>query len=118
MILANEFTLTFSTAEVLTAAGLAFVALGALMATGRLHINRRVDLKLEESVADAVKRHVEIVDLKMDTMLINQRETSEALGKVHDLEVTINNGLIARVGRIESKLDDVLAWKGLERRST
>lgn len=106
--IADHYTFSLSTSEILTAAGLAITVLGAMWVLNGWLIDRRVDVKLEETVQDAVKRHVEIVDTKMDTMLINQRETSAALGRVHDLEVTINNGLSAKVSEIDRKLDQVI----------
>lgn len=104
-MLADHYTFTVSTAELLTAVSLAFIALTGLMATGRSHINRRVDLKLEETVTDAVNRRMQIIDTKLDGISLNVRETSEAVGKVHDLEVTINNGLSAKVAEIDRKVD-------------
>lgn len=118
-MLAETFTFSWTTSEMLTAIGLAFVALAGLMATGRVHINRRVDLKLEETVTDAVNRRMQIIDTKLDTISLNVRETNAAVGKVHDLEVTINNGLTAKVERIDSKVDELIdlhLWDGKERR--
>lgn len=109
LLIADHYTFSLSTSEILAAAGLAITVLGAMWVLNGWLIDRRVDVKLEETVQQAVKRHVEIVDTKMDTMLINQRETSEALGRVHDLEVTINNGLTAKVSEIDRKVDQIIA---------
>lgn len=119
--LANTYTYELTTMELIMAAALAVTILGGLMATGRAHINRRVDLKLEESVTDAVNRRMQIIDTKLDTISLNVRETSEAVGRVHDLEVIIKNGLSTKVARIEAKVDaitDQFLWDGSERRTT
>lgn len=116
---AETYVYELTTTELIMAASLAVVILGGLMASARAHINRRVDLKLEESVQSAVARKYEIIETKLDTVLLNVRETSAAVGKVHELEVIIQNGLSTKVAAIEQTVDEIrghLMWNGEERR--
>ena len=108
-MLANHYTFQVSTAELLSAAAIVITVLGAMWILFRWMITTTVETRLEETVSEQVNRHVQIVDAKMDAMLLNQRETSAAIGKVHDLEVTIKNGLNARVAEIDRKVDLLMA---------
>lgn len=90
---------------------------GAIIATARGHINRRVDVKLEEKVSEAVKETVgkcmaPIVE-KIDGIRINQYENAEsqakALQRIEGLEVTINNGLTHATQKTSADVDDLKA---------
>lgn len=108
------------TGIVIAAIALAVTILGGLMATGRAHINRRVDVKLEAAVTGCVAEHMKVIDLKLDTIALNVLETSVAVGKVHQLEILIRNGLDAKVTRMEDDLAELrrhLMWDGKERRN-
>lgn len=120
--LASLYTVEFSTMEAIMLATLGTAILGGFMATGRAHINRRVDLKLEDAVDDAVTTAMAPLDVKLDAILINVAETSAAVGRVHDLEVIIKNGLSTKVASIETDVRDIrdhlIDWNGTERRTT
>ena len=88
---------------------------------GRAHINRRVEVSVDGRVDVAVGQAMAVISSKLDTISLNQRENSAALGRVHDLEVTIKNGLQAEVERIGTQVDQLVAhqlgWDGNDRRT-
>ncbi len=86
------------------------VTIGSTLSAGvglanRRHIRTQVDKTVDGRVDVAVGQASLVVTAKLDAIRINQRETSAAIGRIHDLEVTINNGLIKQVDRIEKQVD-------------
>ncbi len=63
-----------------------------------------VKVWIDRSIAP-VKTKQAVMDEKLDTLQLNTTETSAAVGRVHDLEVTINNGLVDKVKHIQKQVD-------------
>lgn len=115
--------MTITPAELLAFVTIVAITVGVVARLGRAHINRRIDVDLEAAVDEAVDAAVadqwELVVAKLDGIRLNQKENSAALGRVHDLEVTIKNGLQDEVKRIGVQVDAIVAahvWDGNDRR--
>ena len=93
----------------------------AVLGISRPWLNSLVESKVDGRVDVAVGQAVALIGAKLDGIRLNQEENSAALGRVHDLEVTIKNGLQAEVDRIGRQVDGLVKhhayWSGDERRS-
>ncbi len=85
--------------------GIGATLTGGVRVANRRHIKNMVDEKVDGRIDVAVGQAMLVVSAKLDAIRINQRETSEAIGRIHELEVIVNNGLTKQVDRIEKQVD-------------
>lgn len=73
------------------------IVLTTIIALARAHINRRIELTLEEQVDESVDEALKPIEVKIDTLSRNAEEatlaTMSGIRRIEALEVTINNGL-------------------------
>jgi hypothetical protein len=84
------------------------IVLGVVIRLARQHIRVAVVKEVSSEVEAAMAHVVELLSLKLDTIRINQEENSAALGRVHELEVTIKNGLSAQVKEIKHQVNQLV----------
>jgi hypothetical protein len=87
----------------------------------RAHINRRIELTMEDSTKEAVDECLKPIDVKIDGLV---GDSKSALDRVGALEVTINNGLThsteqtmqdvesikTTIGGMQIKLAEMYVW--------
>ena len=91
------------------------IVLGFTVRLGRSHIANRVDQTVNGRVDVAVGQAMTVLNAKLDAIQINTKENSAALGRIHDLEIVINNGIHADVKDLKSELAEIkhhlLGWE-------
>ena len=102
---------------VLVAALTVVAMVGAvIMRTARAHINRRIDVTLEDKTKDTVEECLKPIEVKIDGLRINQTESTTAILKatkrVEVLEVTINNGLTHATEQTRQDVEELKAVIG------
>ena len=94
---------------------------GIIIVTAKTHINRRVDVKLEDKTKDTVEECLKPIEVKIDGLVEGQRKatdvSADAIGRISNLETTINNGLThataetrTKVGEMEVLLAEMHGW--------